>query len=448
MARHAPNILLAALLAEARWSAGELARAVNALGSANTLELRYDRTSVAHWLSGSRPRAPVPDLVAAALSSRAGRLVTAQDTGLAQPVRPPHLSMYDWSAEVDPVTQMVSLARGDVDPAHRALLARSAYSPVGLDLLGWPQRLATPPSGSHHRAAAADARALHEMTHVFADLAERHGGAHARTALASYLADDAGRMLTAHAPTAVHQDLLTATAQLTHLLAAMTSDTGHPGLAQCYYQTALGLARAGGSRTTYAITLRAMSAQALRLGHHHSALQLADAALQAAGSHASPATLAFLHIQRALVHAHDRQPNAALDDLTTAESQCERASAPLGPFTSYPRAGLDYQRAQTLLVLGHRTEALVALRASAAHRPATQRRSFALTQARLAETLLDIGHLEEACTHWHHFLDHYPHLHSTQTDQALNRLLARLRPHQRQRHAAVLWERARRVARR
>lgn len=56
MARRDANGLLAALIAEADWTAGELARAVNGLGMAQGLCLRYDRTSVAHWLTGSRPR--------------------------------------------------------------------------------------------------------------------------------------------------------------------------------------------------------------------------------------------------------------------------------------------------------------------------------------------------------------------------------------------------------
>ena len=78
--RHA-NDRLAALLREADWTNGELAHAVNTLGAAEGLSLRYDRTSVAHWLSGTRPRPPVPDLVAAALTQRTGRLVIAEDTG-------------------------------------------------------------------------------------------------------------------------------------------------------------------------------------------------------------------------------------------------------------------------------------------------------------------------------------------------------------------------------
>ncbi|GAB3949668.1 helix-turn-helix domain-containing protein [Streptomyces sparsus] len=93
MARRERNHRLAALLAEAGWSAADLARTVNALVVAQSVALRYDRTAVAHWLTGSRPRPPVPDLVALAFSRRCNRLVTTADTGLTQtsqglPTRP------------------------------------------------------------------------------------------------------------------------------------------------------------------------------------------------------------------------------------------------------------------------------------------------------------------------------------------------------------------------
>ncbi len=58
--RRVANAWLGDLLAEAGWSGAELARAVNALGTLHGLALRYDRTAVAHWLSGTRPRRPVP----------------------------------------------------------------------------------------------------------------------------------------------------------------------------------------------------------------------------------------------------------------------------------------------------------------------------------------------------------------------------------------------------
>ncbi|MFD7512563.1 hypothetical protein ACFV5N_24940, partial [Streptomyces sp. NPDC059853] len=58
--RRGPNHQLRALLREAGWTQQELARAVNTLGTETGTPLRYDRTAVAHWLSGTQPRHPVP----------------------------------------------------------------------------------------------------------------------------------------------------------------------------------------------------------------------------------------------------------------------------------------------------------------------------------------------------------------------------------------------------
>ncbi|MFC4033451.1 hypothetical protein ACFO3J_18475 [Streptomyces polygonati] len=448
MSRQRPNRPLAALLAEAGWNAGELARAVNALGTTRSLALRYDRTSVAHWLAGSRPRAPVPALVAEVLSTRTGRLLLPEDTGLTR-LPPGHAAPPGpWPGQGDPAAHLIDLTRGDSDPARRALFLqdgqpRSLYSPAVLALLEWPDRPPAEARPTRAGATAADAQTLQEMTRVFADLAEHHGGGHIRSALAAYLADDAGRVLTAEAPETVRRDLLTAGAQLTHLLGKMTADAGYPALAERYYRTAMGLAHAGGSRPTYAITLRAMSVQALRVRQFRPALQLAEVAVRTATPAAPPAALAFLLTQRAAAHAYQRHPHAALRDLDTAQEHHRGASGPPGPFSDYPRAGLDYQRGQTLLALGRLTDGLSALRDSALHRPAHQRRAAALTNAAIAETLLTLGHLEEACAHWHVFLDLYPHLTSLQADRALGRMLARLRPHQRHRQADSVRERGR-----
>lgn len=446
MARYAPNQRLGALLTEADWSAGELARAVNALGVAQRLSLRYDRTSVAHWLVGSRPLPPVPDLVAAALSRRIGRVISTEETGLFRPSKSQAALSSYLLREADPVKRLVTLARSDVDPASRAFRTRSVYSPAAVTLPTWAPdlQLSLAPAGAKRRPATpADAQLLQDMIKVFAGVSARHGGAHARSALAAYLADDTSRLLASPAPSLLYRELLVGAAQLTHLLATMTTAAGHHGLAQDYFRTALGLAYEAGDRTTYAITLRMMSVQALRLDQRRHAADLADAAVETAGARANPAAKAFVLIQRALMRAHDGQHRRALADLTAAEAHHARASSPPGPFTAYPQAGLDYQRAETFLALGERAEALAALQDSARHRSPGQRQAFALTHARLAETCLDIGHVEAACGHWRHFLTYYPHLRSARVDDALAQLQQDLRPYSRHPHAAALLDRAR-----
>ncbi|MFD4766111.1 tetratricopeptide repeat protein [Streptomyces niveus] len=449
MARKQRNRRLAALLDEADWNRAELARAVNGLGAAQGLPLRYDRTSVAHWLTGSRPRPPVPDLVAAAFSRRSGRLVTADETGLVRPRQatgepvPPPGSAADRAGD-----RLAALSRADTDPVRRAQLTGSVYELAAAAPFWHPARHPTPGKAAGPQATSGDLERLHRMTRVFADLMERHGGDHARSALAAYLAEDISRLLAASAVPSLRRELFTGAGQLTHLLARMSMDAGHHSVAQNYFTTALDLAREAGDRRLFAITLRAMSLQALFLGFREHAGQLSEAAVDIAGSRTEPATRAFLLSQRALTHAHARQPRRAVRDLTTAEAQHDRATSPAGPFTGYPRAGLDFQRGRVHLALGNTAEAVRALTSSADDRADDRHRSSALTRARLAETLLSVGHLDESCVHWNLFLDHYPSLRSAPADQAHRRLLTSLRGFRRQPQAAAVIHRARAFPRR
>ncbi|MFC8076722.1 tol-pal system YbgF family protein [Streptomyces sp. NPDC057307] len=444
MARKQPNRLLTALLDEADWNRAELARAVNDLGAAQGLPLRYDRTSVAHWLTGSRPRAPVPDLVAAAFSRRSGRLVTAEETGLA---RPPQTTGESFPGPLSVAghvgDRLAALSRADTDPVRRAQLTGSVYELAAEAPFWHPGRRPAPRKGVGPQATSGDLERLHRMIRVFADLMERHGGDHARSALAAYLAEDISRLLTTSAVPSLRRELFAGAGQLTHLQARMSMDAGHHSVAQRYFTTALDLAREADDRRLFAITLRAMSLQALFLGFGEHAGQLSGAAVDTAGSGTDAATRAFLLSQRALTHAHARQPHRAVRDLTAAEAEHDRATSPAGPFTGYPRAGLDYQRARVCLALGDTAEAVRALTASADDRADDRHRSSALTRARLAETLLSVGHLDESCVHWHIFLDHYPSLRSAPADQAHRRLRTSLRGFRRQPQAAAVIHRAR-----
>ncbi|MEU5398054.1 hypothetical protein ABZ348_01960 [Streptomyces sp. NPDC005963] len=405
MARHHPNRLLAVLLSEADWNPAELARTINHLGRAQGLTLRYDRTSVAHWLTGSRPRSPVPDLVASALTRRLGRLVTAEETGLARPS--PSVEGTDGSPHAEPpetndvVEWLTALSRADADPARRTPLTGSVYRLTAIASTAWNPE--TPTAARPHDGGTPvtsdDVQRLQDMSKLFADLLERYGGAHARSMLAAYLTDDVSRLLIAPARPEPRRGLFTGAAQLTHIMARMTMDTGQPALAQRYFTAALSLAREADDRRLYAITLRAMSLQALRLGFSTRARQLADTAIQTAGQSTDPSTLAFLLSQRAVTHAHAQDRRQAVIDLSAAETQHSRATSPPGPFSAYTRPGLDYQRGLALLALGDNAQAAQALTSSAASRAEGRRRSTALTHVRLASTLLPLGRLEEACVH-------------------------------------------------
>ena len=79
-----PNEKLGTVLALAGISNAGLARRVNDLGAQRGLTLRYDKTSVARWVSkGMVPQGAAPHLIAAAIGQKLGRPVPLHEIGLA-----------------------------------------------------------------------------------------------------------------------------------------------------------------------------------------------------------------------------------------------------------------------------------------------------------------------------------------------------------------------------
>ncbi|WP_052229772.1 hypothetical protein [Streptomyces sp. CT34] len=436
MARRRPNEHLSELLTEADWSAGELARAVNALGTKHGVRLRYDRTSVAHWLNGSRPRSPVPDLVAQVLTRRLGRTVTVAETGLDHNTSDESLRE-SVLATPDPVERLVTLCRTDIDPAHRAVLNREFVTARPVPARVWPIRRrssgtpdATLPA-ERSLTALSDDR-LDHMAVVFATLTEKYGGGHARSALATYLADDIARLLAiTHSGSDLPRRLLRGAAQLTHLLGAMTIDAGLTNVGYLYYHSALDLAHRAGDRNSYAISLRAISLSALHLDDAGHARQWSDHAVETAGPTAPRAVRSYLHAGRAVIHATDGSRRLALADLLTAERHHDPAPPGAGPFTHYPLTALHYQRALVLLALGDRPSALVALEASLDTRPDDHHTALVLVRALLAQTLLSAGELEAALPHCRQLFHHYPLTASCRARKALIALRNALHPYHR-----------------
>ncbi|MEW2266296.1 hypothetical protein ACGF5T_31985 [Streptomyces sp. NPDC047853] len=438
------NALLAELLAEADMSAAQLARDVDRLAAAQGLSLRYDRTAVAHWLSGSRPKAPVPDFVAEALTRRTGRPVSPEDTGLTVPAAD---DRWDDDAEReqpgDPLRSLVTLARTDADPARRSRLLRAVFRqsvPPGPEPAGLPEGL-----GRGARCAGVSEADVERARYMLDQLAGNwslFGGAHARASSASYIGDDIGRLLLKPASPALRKELLSVTAQLAHIMGDMAADAGYQGLAQRYYYAALRTAAENQERRTRAITLRALSVQAVRMGALRHAVDLADAAVTAADTEDSDDLRAFVHVQRAHARVLSGESRTTVyRDMETAEACMTRAASRPGHFTCYPKAGMAYRKGQVLLRLGHTQAALDALRYAAQDRPVDERRRRAFSQVRVALVLLDLGRVDEACVYGRLFIDEYLFLRSHRSAVLLKELQARLVRFRRVPEAAVLLSR-------
>ncbi|MGW1376846.1 tetratricopeptide repeat protein [Streptomyces sp. NPDC002446] len=423
------NENLRALLAEARWTQAALARTVNALAAEIDLDLNYDRTAVAHWLSGTQPAPPVPELIAEALTRRLGRSVSPSAAGFAcAPSVPPGTGSTDQESPAE--TELAELCGMESDPARRMSARLLPYRESDLADVGAGPRSREPRSAVPRGADEDELAVVRLAVRFYAASFNAHGGRRARSALATYLADDIAPRLRETTDEDTHRGLLVETSRLTFLLARMYQDASVHGLAQRHFHAALRLAAEARDATAWAVVLRGLSAQGLALGHRRAALHAAEAAAATARK-PDGGTRAFLLSHLAAAQAACGLRQDALASLARAESAAEteggRAHAP-GPFHTYPPAALEFQSAEVLRYLGDLPAAHTALNRSLAHRPGDDHRGLALSYAQHAEILIALGHVEEACAAWSSFLDQYVHVRSGAADLAVSRLRQLLAP--------------------
>ncbi|MDQ8705261.1 hypothetical protein RCO28_22580 [Streptomyces sp. LHD-70] len=442
-----PNSRLRALLAEAAWSNEQCARAVNAVGAEIGLVLRYDRTSVAHWLSGTQPRPPVPHLVAETFSRRLGRVMTPVAVGFARSAAgaEPADRAGPRAAPGSAVRALGSLTGRDADPVERTALAGEPYRALGAPP-HWSEAGDTGRKGAGRRELArvggAEVDLLRGAVRHFAAAMDVHGGGHARPALAHYLADTATTWLHAPGDERTHRQLGTQSAYLVFILARMHSDMGCHGIAQRYLHLALDLAHEVQDGAAWAITLRAMAAQALHLEHRRTARQYAQAAVDALPAHVGDAVRAFALAQLAVTQAALGDRDAALAVLGRAEDHGRRAGVG-DPFGDYPSGALSFQKAEVHRELGDLRAAARALHRSTRERPAHDRRGLALTLARRTELLLRSGRIGEACEVGHQFLEAGGGLRSHSVVTAVRTMRGNLEPLARHPSVRALLERER-----
>ena len=453
----APNTRLRALITESRWTGQGLARAVNAAGTELGLDLTYDRTTVSHWLSGSRPPVTVARLAAEALSRRLGRVVSVPDTGLGPPGPHPPVSALATAptafaavsgngghgAMDESVAHLVDLCVADADPTRRAALRDLVYSLNAMRGAGRTPR-ATPlgTSGSGHgtrvvgAAGHADARrargpqraqAVRAMTGLFSTADSQFGGGHIRPALTAYLSGDVAKWLREPGPPDARRELTAAAAELGYLAAFVCFDSGLHGLAQRYYLASLGLAEQSGDALLRATILRGMSVQAYALRHLRECLELAEAA-DAGGREVPTSRAAALAGQLAVASAANGLHREAAVHLRRAERLLDAGGSGDEPVGAYHRSALCHQASEVLAAAGDRRAAIDVLGSSIRQRPGGERRSRAVTVARLAHLQLDVGHLEAACASVGQLCEDVPYLHSARTADSLDALRMRLRP--------------------
>ncbi|CAM5737301.1 hypothetical protein SMICM304S_06657 [Streptomyces microflavus] len=349
--RRTPNQALRLLLAEAGWSGAQLAREVNALGAVQGTALHYDRTAVAHWLAGSRPRRPVPALVAEALSRRLGRPVREQDTGLGPAVGAAHGPGAP-AGEPSAVERLDEVLR---TTGRRRVALAGAYSLAALAIPYGPSAiphgaLTVPhgPAAIHRgppepgrrsplppgRVGMAHVAAAHELLALFSRGDAVLGAGPVYEPLRQYLSASVLPWLQRDMKPAVRRELLTVASRLTYLCAFTHFDMNRHAAAQRLYLTSVELAREAGDRVGCGLALRGLSVQAHALGHFAEAHHLAERAAETALHQVPPHQQAFFHGQLAVALAGRGDPRHARH-LAAAERCLERSQngdTPVGAF--------------------------------------------------------------------------------------------------------------------
>lgn len=468
-----PNEKLGAILALAGISNAGLARRVNDLGAQRGLTLRYDKTSVARWVTkGMVPQGSAPHLIAAAISSKLGRPVPLHEIGLADADPAPEVGLSfprDVRAAVNAATELYRLdvapgkgiwhmlagsfavsayatpvSRWLINPAD-ATVARSAKDP-GQQQGDADKTVAVPPTPPV-RVGHSDVKKLREAAEEARRWDSKYGGGDWRSSMVpECLRTDAAPLLEGTYSDEVGRSLFRATAELTRLAGWMAFDTGQQEAAQRYYIQALRMARAGADVPLGGYVLASMSLQATYRGFGDEAVDLAQAAIERNKSVATAKTMSFFHLveARALAKANDGAGCASA--LSAAESWLERSrDGDDDPrwldFYAYDRLAADAAECYVDLKVPTEVRRFTEQALSEPTEEYVRSHGLRLVVAAVAE--LESGNLDAACAAGARALEVAGRISSARTTDYVRDLLQRLEPYENEPLVKELQEQAR-----
>jgi tetratricopeptide (TPR) repeat protein len=219
---------------------------------------------------------------------------------------------------------------GHEDVRRRHLVLRAlnvGTASLGDSTFGWFSAQPPPPPPSSSASPAVgmtDVRMIREMTQTFRKLDNRFGGAHARSALTTYLACEALPLVhTGRYRSDVHHELFTAVAELFQLAGWMAYDVGEATSGCRYLRQAIRLCQDVGDEALMGEMLAGMSHQAARFGSPALAIDLARAGKDQGKKAGLPALVA----ESAVMEAHGLALAHDVSGYLTALRESERAFA-------------------------------------------------------------------------------------------------------------------------
>ncbi|MGW7350474.1 MFS transporter [Streptomyces sp. Z26] len=477
-----PNEKLGTVLALAGISNAGLARRVNDLGAQRGLTLRYDKTSVARWVSkGMVPQGAAPHLIAAAIGSKLGRPVPLHEIGLADADPAPEVGLAfprDVAAAVKSATDLYRLdlggrRGGGIWQTLAGSFAVSAYATPTSRWLITPadSSVARDPDAARAAAAAAAASAtgngedgraagpaLIRVGHTdvsklreAADEARRwdskYGGGDWRSSMVpECLRVDAAPLLLGSYTDEVGRALFGAASELTRLAGWMAFDTGQQEAAQRYYIQALRLARAAADVPLGGYVLASMSLQATYRGFADEGVDLAQAALERNRGLATARTMSFFRLVEARAQAKAGDAHASGAALSSAEGWLERArEGDPDPswldFYSYDRLAADAAECYRDLNAPRQVRRFTEKALSRPTEEFVRSHGLRLVVSAVAE--LESGNLDAACAAGTRAVEVAGRISSARTTEYVRDLLHRLEPYGDEPRVVELRERAR-----
>ncbi|MEV7197525.1 MFS transporter [Streptomyces sp. NPDC093510] len=467
-----PNEKLGTVLALAGISNAGLARRVNDLGAQRGLTLRYDKTSVARWVSkGMVPQGAAPHLIAAAIGQKLGRPVPLHEIGLADADPAPEVGLAfprDVGAAVKSATELYRLdlagrrAGGGIWQSLAGSFAVSAYatpasrwlitpadSSVARDVTREVPRDAVPTDdgGAPMKVGHSDVLKLREAAEDARRWDSKYGGGDWRSSMVpECLRVEAAPLLLGSYSDEVGRALFGASAELTRLAGWMAFDTGQQEAAQRYYIQALRLARAAADVPLGGYVLASMSLQATYRGFGDEGVDLAQAALERNRGLATARTMSFFRLVEARAHARANDAPAAGAALRAAEGWLERARDGdhdptwLG-FYSYDRFAADAAECYRDLKAPRQVRRFTEQALSRPTEEFVRSHGLRLVVSAVAE--LESGNLDAACEQGTRALEVAGRISSARTTEYVKDLLHRLEPYGDEPRVVELRERAR-----
>ncbi|MET9646765.1 MFS transporter [Streptomyces syringium] len=497
-----PNEKLGTVLALAGISNAGLARRVNDLGAQRGLTLRYDKTSVARWVSkGMVPQGAAPHLIAAAIAGKLGRPVPLHEIGLADADPAPEVGLsfprdvgqavrsatelyrldlagrrggggiwqslagsFAVSAYATPASRWLisptdaSVAReapaaaaaatkdGEASPSTNATGSTNG-TPGGATSGGGSHVGGSTDSGLPQRVGHSDVAKLREAADDARRWDSKYGGGDWRSSMVpECLRVDAAPLLLGSYSDEVGRALFGATAELTRLAGWMAFDTGQQEAAQRYYIQALRLARAAADVPLGGYVLASMSLQATYRGFADEGVDLAQAALERNRGLATARTMSFFRLVEARAQAKAGDAQACAAALKAAEGWLERARSgdadpPWLGFHSEERFAADAAECYRDLRMPRQVQRFTE---QALARPTEEFvRSHGLRLVVSAVAELESGNLDAACAAGTRAVEVAGRISSARTTEYVRDLLHRLEPYGDEPRVVELRERAR-----